>query len=204
MMTSIQDDTDVLLSRAANGDVRARDELFRRNRTRLKRAVQVRLDGRLSARIDPSDIVQDSLLDASEKLDQFIRERPLPFYAWLRQVALDRLKKAHRFHLRTQRRAVSRETDVDERDASGVKLAEFLATQSATPSQAVQLAEQRRLLESAVARLSDADREILVMRYLEEMSSAEAAAALGITLNGYAQRHVRAVQRLGKFMGKKG
>ena len=199
-MTSPHDDTDELLIRASDGDSAATEMLFSRSRKRLKQAVQLRLDQRLTARVDPSDVVQEALLDASRKLPQFLSQRPLPFYPWLRQVTLDRLKKVHRFHLQTQRRTVQRELANDLRDQSGEKLVEFFASQSGTPSQAAQLAEQRRLLESAVEKLPAADRELLVMRYLEDMPSDEAAAALGISLNAYAQRHVRAVQRLRKLM----
>ena len=199
-MTSHPDDTGELLSRAANADPTATGMLFSRSRKRLKQAVQLRLDQRLTSRVDPSDIVQESLLDAAQRLPQYLIERPLPFYPWLRQVTLDRLKKVHRFHLRTQRRAVDREWVAEGRDQSGVKLAEFFASQSGTPSQAALLAEQHRELEAAVDKLPETDRELLVMRYLEEMPSDEAAASLGISLNTYAQRHVRAVQRLRKLM----
>lgn len=105
-MNSLDNDTDELLTKASDGDSLARELLLSRNRNRLKRVVKLRLDQRLTARIDPSDVVQESLLDASQMLPQYLCERPLRFYPWLRQVTLDRLKKVHRYHLQTQRRAV--------------------------------------------------------------------------------------------------
>ncbi|HEX4591585.1 MAG TPA: hypothetical protein VH120_16735, partial [Gemmataceae bacterium] len=80
-------DTDELLARSAAGDRAARDELLDRHRTRLKRMVRVRLDRRLAARVDPSDIVQEALLEASTRLDEYLRNRPMPYYPWLRQLA---------------------------------------------------------------------------------------------------------------------
>ena len=83
--------TEHLLDAAARGDGPARNRLIERYRRRLKRMVAVRLDRRLSARVDPSDVVQDTLADAARKLDGYLRDRPLPFYPWLRQLAADRL-----------------------------------------------------------------------------------------------------------------
>jgi len=77
-------DTEVLLARAAAGDRAARDGLLERFRPRLRQLVGLRLDRRLAARLDPSDVVQESLAEAAAKLDAYLRTRPLPFYPWLR------------------------------------------------------------------------------------------------------------------------
>ena len=58
-----------------------------RYRDRLRRLVAVRLDPRLAARADASDVVQEALADAARKLDGYLRDRPIPFYPWLRQLA---------------------------------------------------------------------------------------------------------------------
>jgi len=58
-----------------------------RHRKRLRRMVAVRLESRLATLVDPSDVVQEALADASRKLDAFLRDRPLPFYPWLRRLA---------------------------------------------------------------------------------------------------------------------
>jgi DNA-directed RNA polymerase specialized sigma24 family protein len=59
--------------------------------------------------VDPSDVVQEALAEAAQHLDEFLRTQPLPYYAWLRQFAWERLVKAHRHHIRTKKRSVSRE-----------------------------------------------------------------------------------------------
>ena len=124
-MTSTHDDTDELLAKAGEGDSKARETLLARHRDRLKKVVQLRMDKRLAARVDASDVVQDSLFDATRELPTYLRERPLPFYPWLRQVTLDRLKKVHRFHIQTQRRAVDRELPAERQDPSGEMLVDF-------------------------------------------------------------------------------
>src|ERR1700757_2715447 len=84
-------------------------ELLDRHRDRLRRMVAVRLDPRLAAGVDPSDVVQEALAKADAKLDRYLRERPLPFYPWLRQLAQERLIDLHRRHVQARRRSVTRE-----------------------------------------------------------------------------------------------
>src|SRR6516225_12117126 len=107
-MTS-EPDTDQLLEKACQGDDPARQQLLARHRRRLHRMVAAHLDRRLAARVDPSDVVQEALDDAARKLDGYLRQRPLPFYPWLRRLAWERLVKLHRRHLRAHRRSVGRE-----------------------------------------------------------------------------------------------
>jgi DNA-directed RNA polymerase specialized sigma24 family protein len=89
-MTRAQPDTEELLRRVDAGDGQARGALLQRHRIRLKRLIALRLDPRLAARVDPSDVVQEALAEADRRLDRYIQERPLPFYPWLRQLVQDR------------------------------------------------------------------------------------------------------------------
>src|SRR5262245_4052170 len=102
-------DTDRLLAAAAAGDDAARGQLLARHRDRLVRAIARRLDRRLAARVDPSDVVQEALADADRKLPAYLRRRPLPFYPWLRRLALERLLRLYRRHVRAGKRSVTRE-----------------------------------------------------------------------------------------------
>jgi RNA polymerase sigma-70 factor (ECF subfamily) len=79
-MTALGQDTDLLLDRAAAGGDDAWQQLFDLHRKRLKRMVALRLDRRLAARVDPSDVVQEALADAAKKLAGYLRDRPLAFY----------------------------------------------------------------------------------------------------------------------------
>ena len=106
-------DTDELLRSAGLGDEAARTELLARHRDRLRRMVAVRIDRRLAARVDPSDVVQEALADAALGLSGYLRDRPLPFYPWLRQVAWLRLVQLYRHHVVAQRRSVDREVPAE-------------------------------------------------------------------------------------------
>ena len=77
-------DTDQLLKMAERGEDDAREKLLTRHRGRLRQMIAVRLDRRVAARIDPSDVVQEALAEAADKLPGYLRDRPLAFYPWLR------------------------------------------------------------------------------------------------------------------------
>ena len=106
MMASRPPDTEQLLELAGHGDATAAQQLLSQHRDRLRRMVALRLDRRLAARVDPSDIVQEALAEAHQYLADYLRQRPLPFYAWLRQFAWGRVAKSYEQHVRAQRRSV--------------------------------------------------------------------------------------------------
>ena len=99
MVPPPEPETDGLLNRAAEGDATAVNDLMGRHRGRLERMVAVRMDQRLARRIDPSDVVQETLAEASRRLPEYLKARPIAFYPWLRQLAWNRLVDLYRFHV---------------------------------------------------------------------------------------------------------
>jgi RNA polymerase sigma-70 factor (ECF subfamily) len=201
-MSRSEIDTDTLLGRARGGDNSARQQLFTRHRERLRRMVAVRMDRRLAPRMDPSDIVQDVLADADRELSDFLRRRPVPFYPWLRQLAWDRLIEVHRRHVGAGKRSVKREEMGvrDLPDESALLLADRLLDRSNSPSQRAVREETRRRVRTAIAQLPDRDREVLVLRHLEQLSTAQTAAVLGVSDSVIKTRHVRALDRLERVL----
>jgi RNA polymerase sigma-70 factor (ECF subfamily) len=196
-------DTEQLLDRAGHGDPAARQQLLVRHRRRLRQMVALRMDRRLAPRVDPSDVVQDALADAVEQLADYLDRRPLPFYPWLRQLALDRLAELHRGHLRAQKRSVTREARWDPAlpDESALELAGRLLARGSSPSARLLRHELRDRVQAALARLPAADREVLVLRHLEQLSTREIAAVLGVTEGAIYTRHLRALERLRGLLG---
>jgi RNA polymerase sigma-70 factor (ECF subfamily) len=195
-------DTDELLNRTAAGDQRARDQLLERHRQRLGRMVAVRMDPRLAGRVDPSDVVQEALAEAAGKLDAYLDGRPLPFYAWLRRIAWERLVALQRRHVYARRRSVGREEPGGLPEQSALELAERLFARGSSPSRQAQRGELRERVRAALAALPDRDREVLVLRYLEGLSNADAAAVLGVSEGALRVRHVRAIERLRGLLGE--
>jgi RNA polymerase sigma-70 factor (ECF subfamily) len=202
-MSQTPSDTEVLVERAGRGDPAAGQELLLRFQGRLTRMVAVRLDRRVAARVDPADIVQEVLLDAAQNLEEYLRTRPLPYYSWLRQFASQRLSKLHRHHLGTQRRSADREQawDIPLPDHSAMALAERLLASGTSPSRRLWRSELRERMQAALSRLSPNDREVLILRHLEQLSTAEVAAAQGISEAAAKKRHLRALERLREIWG---
>ena len=196
--TTSDAEVEALLVRAGQGDVAARDELLARHRARLWRMIAVRLDRRMAARVDASDVVQDALTEAAGRLSDYVSNRPLPFYPWLRHIAWQHLFKCQRRHIGTQRRSVAREqrTLADFAEASSVQLAELLVADDTSPSGRAIRGEERQRVQAALALLPPRDHEVLVLRHLEQLSPGEIAAVLGLSVGAVMTRHTRALERL--------
>lgn len=194
-MTDIDPDTDRLVDLAEAGDPKAVDRLLDRHRGRLRRMVGLRLDRRVAARVDPSDVVQDALAEAARRLGEYLARRPVPFYVWLRRIAWERLVKTHRRHA-AGRRAVGREEVPPLPDESAQALADRVADPGPGPCEAAARAELRARARAALDALPPADREVLALRHLEGLSTAEAAAVLGCSEGAAKVRLLRALQRL--------
>jgi RNA polymerase sigma-70 factor (ECF subfamily) len=195
-------DTDHLLRRAADGDAAARDQLLERYRCRLRRMVAVRFDPRLAARVDPSDVVQETLAEAAGRLSDYLNERPVPFYPWLRRIAERRLIELHRRHVRARRRSVTREEAAGGLpDRSALALAERLFGRPSSPSARLHRQERRQRVRDALAMLAAPDREVLVLRFLEGLSTRETASVLELSDVAVRSRQVRALERLKALLG---
>jgi RNA polymerase sigma-70 factor (ECF subfamily) len=193
-------DTEELLNRAGRGDLSARQDLLARHRARLRQMVALRIDRRMAARVDPSDVVQDALADAARNLNDYLETRPIPFYPWLRQFAWERLIQLHRFHLRAKRRSVDREElrIFDLPADSEAALTERLASSAQSAGARLEEDELRGRVQAAIEELPPRDREVLVLRYLEQLSTLEIASVLGIGEAAVKTRHRRALERLRK------
>jgi RNA polymerase sigma-70 factor (ECF subfamily) len=196
-------DTDQLLRRVASGDAVARDQLLERCRPKLRRMVMMQFDLRLAARVDPSDVVQETLTEAAAQLNRYLQERPLPFYPWLRQLAQRRLIELHRRHVRAQRRSVTREKSVDALpDGSALALVERLLGRHSSPSAGLRRQERRDRVQKALAALPKPDREVLMLRFLKGLPTRETAAVLAISEVAVRSRQVRALERLRALLGR--
>jgi RNA polymerase sigma-70 factor, ECF subfamily len=195
--------TDLLLRRARDGDQQAQDALLESYRDRLRRMITIRIDPRVAARVDPSDVVQEALKDAHNRLPEYFADPQLSFYPWLRRIAWDRLVDMYRTHIGAERRSVLREHPwtPNLNDESVAELAHSIVTSSHNPGRRAMLAEMQARMKAALLELKPPDREILVLRYLEQLGVEEIAGVLGISQTAVTSRHLRALQRLRRLLG---
>src|SRR5262245_30692421 len=192
-------DTGRLLTLARAGNQAALNELVELHRARLRRMVELRLDRRLQARIDASDVIQDAYVDVVGRLDEYLRDPRYPWFLWLRLIVGERLLKLHRQHLGTQMRDAGLEVSIYRGAlpaASSAALAAQLLGKHTSPTQAAVRAERMMRLQEALNTLDPMDREVLSLRHFEEMTLAETALSLGIEEPAAAKRYIRALKRL--------
>lgn len=194
-MTSQRDltETEELLRRLDQGDDSALEQLLALHRDYLKRIIELRMENQLQGRIDASDVVQETQLVVSKRIQDFLNRRTVSFRVWLRCTAMERLVDLRRRHL-AQKRSVYREVRISE----GSSLAIARRLLSGRPSEAIQLKELSQQVRDAIERLNEFDREILLLRYVEELSNTEVAELLEIDPATARKRHGRAIRRLGQ------
>ena len=188
-----------LLDRAKTGDAAAVDDLLAQCREPLRRAVDLRLDPALARREDASDIVQKVLFDAHRRLTDYLADPRMPFPLWLRHMAQDRIIDAHRRHREAERRSIDREQPHHAPawvEQSSVMFIAQLVDQQLTPASAAIQQELQRKLQQVLTELDEIDREVILMRYYEQMSNQEVAAALNLSEAAASMRHLRALRRL--------
>ena len=197
-------DDDGMRERLINNDQQALAELFALHRQRLWRVAHFRTDGRLSARIDPDDILQDAFLDASRRLHHYSADSDYSPFVWLRMIVAQTLADAHRRHLGAKQRDAGRELTVrsgGSPDDTVLTIANFLIGQITSPSMAAVKTEQSLKIREVVEAMETIDREVLALRHFEELTNSEVAEVLGITQKTASIRYVRAIVRLKDALG---
>jgi RNA polymerase sigma-70 factor, ECF subfamily len=192
-------ETEALLHRVAQADAMAVDELWERHRPALRRMIGLRLDRTLSRRVDASDVVQDVLLKANQRLAEYLRNPSIPFHAWLRQIAQDHVIDAHRRHRQAGMRSMDRERPMNvgpADDRSSLDLAAQLRDPALTPGAEVLRRELEGRFREALLLLDDDDREIILLRHFEQLSNGAAGRILGLSDAAAGMRHLRALRRL--------
>jgi RNA polymerase sigma-70 factor (ECF subfamily) len=191
--------TQVLLDRVRDGDKAAINGLLARHREAIKRMIDRRMDRVVQHRVDASDIVQDVMLEANRRLGDYLANPTMPFQLWLRHMARDRLIDAHRRHRVAANRSVDREVSLPAGgadDCSAGDIVAGIADRELTPAAAATWHELERRFAAAVEQLEDDDRQIVLLRHFEHLSTADAAAALGLSKPAAGMRYLRAMRRL--------
>jgi RNA polymerase sigma-70 factor (ECF subfamily) len=195
-MTGDDHQSEVGSSEAASPNV---TELFLRDQDRLRKTVRFRLDPRLASRVDCEDVLQEAFMEISRRASDFSTKVTVPFFVWARQITIQVLIDIHRKHLGAVRRNVTREVSISKLNltpAGSSVLAIELLGNLTSPSEAAVRHEAESQLHTVLEQLSETDREVLVLRHLEELTNKEVAEVLGLHKSAASRRYLRALQSL--------
>jgi RNA polymerase sigma-70 factor, ECF subfamily len=160
-------------------DVASHAEKLERFRGYLSLLAHMHLDPALRSKVDPSDMVQQTLMQALEALDQFRGRSDAEMAAWLRQIMARKLADAAR-GLRRGKRDVRRERSLEANlDQSSQRLESWLAAEQSSPSQKAERHEEVLRMAGALAVLSAAQRDAIILHHLENLTLREVGERLG-------------------------
>jgi len=196
-------DTNALLEAASAGNGEKWGALLARHRDRLRRMVALRMDRRLQGRIDPSDVIQEACLEASNRFSEYCKNPSMPFFLWLRFLTGQKLLELHRVHLKAQIRDICREVSLYHGslpETTSAALAAHLMGHLTRPSEAAIQAEMKIRLQEALNSMAALDREILALRHFEHLTNRETARVLDIQERAASKRYIRALKRLKEIL----
>jgi RNA polymerase sigma-70 factor (ECF subfamily) len=149
--------------------------------------------------VDCEDVLQEAYLLISKRVPDFIAQPTVPFFIWARQITLQVLIDLHRRHLGAVMRDVKLEVSLPflarAQGSSSAVVMEF-AGDLTSPSEVAVRNEVAAELRGALQRMSENDREILMLRHLEELTNKEVAQVLGLDKSAASRRYMRALERL--------
>lgn len=171
-------------------------EPLERYRAYLLALARMQLGSRLPGKLDASDVVQQTLLEAHQKQAQFRGTTEATRVAWLRQLLACTLADALRGFARAKRDAGRERSLLAAVDESSVCLASWLAADQSSPSVKAVKHEEAVRVADALARLPEAQRTALELRYWQRLSLADISRQLGRTTTAVAGLLKRGLQQL--------
>jgi len=191
-----------LIGRAQAGDVAATGHLFELYRRYLALLARVQIGQLLQGKVDASDIVQETFLDAHRNFVHFRGTSEAELVTWLRQILASHLAGVCRRYLGTQGRDVRLERAIADRlDHSAARLERGIVDGQSSPSQQAVRREQAVVLADALAQLPDDYRDALMLRNFEGLTFPEVARRMDRSLDSVEKLWMRGLARLREIIG---
>lgn len=188
------DSTERLIAIARTGSIEALERLLEMFRDQLWLLVDRELGDRLRAKLNPSDLVQDTLLDVHQAFGQFNGQTASELFAWICQILRNNLLDAHKFYDR-DKRDVGREVPIGG-EYSTASADPAVIAPDRPPDENATAAESAAVLDRALARLSPQHRQVILLRNREGWPFPEIGAYLNISTDAARKLWVRAVDKL--------
>ena len=178
------------------------ESVLNRVRPYLRLLAQAHLGDPLKKKVDASDIVQQTLLQAHQDWDQFKGKNEAQLVAWLKQILRNRLIDMAR-HWKGQKRDLGRDVDLQQRvEDSFRQVDDWLAASQTSPSMAAHGNEMLVILSTAVEQLPEKLRQVVVMHHLQGMKLVEIANEVGCDETTVGRRLFRGIKKLGELMNE--
>jgi RNA polymerase sigma-70 factor (ECF subfamily) len=193
-----------LIQRCRAGDAAARAALFQRYRHYLLVLAQAQLGRHLRAKVDASDLVQQTLLEAHRDFGAFQGGHEGELLAWLRRILAHNLfNEARRYA--AQQRDATREVSLEQMqngvEQSSLALGRCLAADTPSPSSDAMHREAAVQLADALARLEEDYQQVLILRIFEDLPAEEVAERMGRSAGAVRMLQMRALAALRDEMG---
>jgi RNA polymerase sigma-70 factor (ECF subfamily) len=173
-----------------------------RYRDYLRLLARLHLDPRLKGKLDPSDVVQQTLLRAYQGLSELRGRESGAVAAWLRKILANRLADAVRDFGRAKRDVALERSVEASLAASSARLEAWLAADQSSPSEQAERNEQLLKLAEALSRLPDLQREAVILKHCHGWTLAAIAQHLGRTPAAIASLLRRGLAELRGFLDK--
>ncbi len=171
MSNSTATQPDLLLTQALAGSRECFGRLLHLYRNYLKLLIAAQLEDQLQRRVSPSDVVQETFLEADRDFQQFRGQSSGEFITWLRRILVNNLHRVVEQHVLTEKRSVRREVSLEAMarslDQSTARLEAILPDPGTSPSMHVQRHEQEIQLADQLAALPADYREVIMLRHIE-------------------------------------
>lgn len=191
-----------LIGEARGGSRSALDQLLGACSRYLLAVANRELCAALRSRLDPVDVVQDTLMKAWQHFPDFRGETEADWLGWLRQILRHNLANERRRHVCTAMRSTRREVPLAEADLA--RLPEQAGCLPASPSRQEQMREQREALANAMRRLPEHYRQVLHLHTQEELTFAQVGEQLHCSAEAVRKLWGRAAEQLGRRLGDRG
>jgi RNA polymerase sigma-70 factor, ECF subfamily len=193
---------ELLLGRARAGDPAGLSQLLELYRNYLRLLARTQMGPALRARLEPSDLVQEALLEAHRDFGQFAGGCEREFLVWLRRILVRNLLDQAKHHTARARDCRRQQSLEDLLAESSAALGKALARAGSTPSAQAARREQAVLLADALEQLPPDYREVIVLRNVQRLPFDEVAARMGRRSGAVRMLWARALEKLGQALGE--
>jgi RNA polymerase sigma-70 factor (ECF subfamily) len=189
-----------LLDRARGGDEAARDELFDRCRNYVSLLARVHIESWLQAKVDPSDLVQQTLLEAYRGMGGFKGQSEGEWLAWLKQILKHNATDYIRRYKGAAKRRIQREVPLEAVRHGSSLFRIDPSDPGETPSQLVMQHENEIQLAEAVSRLDEDYQQVILLRNVQRLSFNEVAERMGRSRPAVQMLWLRALRKLKELL----